>query len=282
MHWLTLTSAAFASSDCVGPAVDNAQLVATMDQAEVAFAALDLSSFQTAMDLAVFSVACLNDPLRPQDAARFHRLQGLRQFVAGEEQGARASFRSARSAQPEYSFPTSLVPAGHAIRDLYVRSPPSSLKIPAPVPQNGELWIDGEPSELWDNQSPALLQVISDGAVISTHYMLPGDALPFDIKRPEEGTLFLEPEEQAPRLESGLSRLHRPRFFIGLGLGAAAIGTFAMASKAAATYQQPNAAWGEPELRRQEQLTNGLTIGAGVFGLASAGMIGSAWMVMRW
>jgi hypothetical protein len=150
------------------------------------------------------------------------------------------------------------------------------------------------------------MQLLAEGAVVSSTYMLPGDALPFELApepvAPEpvvtattapdsalQGpsaltsvTLTPQTPEQAPRLESGLSRLHRPRFFIGLGLGAAAIGGWALASQAKQTYLQPQPTWGEPELRRQERITNGLTFGAGAMGLASLGMMGSAVMVLRW
>ncbi len=136
--------------------------------------------------------------------------------------------------------------------------------------------------------------------------MLPGDALPFEpapepaapaalapeatladsaLQGPDALTsLTLNPQtpEQAPRLESGVSRLHRPRFFIGLGLGAAAIGGWALASQSKQTYLQPQPTWGASDLRRQERITNGLTLGAGAMGLASLGMMGSAVMVMRW
>ena len=290
MPWLTLTSVALAASECAGPAVENAQLAGTLNQAELAFSALDIEGFQSSMDQAVFWVPCLSDPVSTTDAAQFHRLQGLRQFVAGEETEAQASFRSARSAQPDYAFPASVVPQGHAILDIYEGAAPGQRE-PATLPKDAELWIDGQQTQLWDPNSPVVMQLLAEGTVLSTTYMLPGDALPFEPAPPSalEGSgavssLTLNPQtpEQAPRLESGVSRLHRPRFFIGLGLGAAAIGGWALASQSKQTYLQPQPTWGESDLRRQERITNGLTLGAGAMGLASLGMMGSAVMVMRW
>ncbi len=167
MPWLTLTSVALAASECAGPTVDNAQLAGTLNQAERAFSALDIEGFQSSMDQAVFWVPCLSDPIPAENAAQFHRLQGLRQFVAGEETEAQASFRSARSAQPDYAFPAAVVPQGHAILDIYEGAAPSQRE-PAPLPKDAELWIDGQQTQFWDPNSPLVMQLLAEGTVLST------------------------------------------------------------------------------------------------------------------
>lgn len=294
MH-LTLTllsSMAQAAPTCAGAPVETSAFNSFMNEAEQAFASFDLAGFQDRMDQASFAVPCLQDPLSPSQAAQYHRLQGLRQFVAAEEGAALESFRSAAAAEPNYTFPEDLVPPGHAILDLYDQAQQRSER-ELPQPEVGSLWVDGSETRLASQSGPALVQVVEGQAPSLSAYLLPGDPLPYaamplvpvvPVQDPTPDLLAppqtLEP--QAPTLEPRPNRLRQPRFFVGLGMGAAALGTWALASQAAATYRSPQPTWGEAELRSQERLTNGLTLGAGVLGAASVGMMGSAVMVMRW
>lgn len=279
-----LTSLSLAAATCPATVEHNVVFTNAMTEAEEAFSALDLEAFQLALDSAVFAVPCLTELVSPAEAAQFHRLQALRQFLANEENEALSSFQSARRADPAYEFPAELVPNGHAIRDLYAQAAALPEGQPAPTPQIGTVYVDGLAQGPLSPQGPNLVQVLGEDGVRSSTYRLPGDAPSYasvpatEVGRPRRSSLPMD----GPQLSEARLSLHKPRFFTGVGLGALALGSWALASRAANTYQQPQPSWGEPELRRQERLTNGLTLGAGVASVASIGMMGSAVMVLRW
>lgn len=280
MRVLLLSSLSWAATECAAQHPDNGTFVAAMDDAEAAFSDLNLDAFHASLDALGFAVPCLGAPLAPEQAARFHRLQGLRQFLANEENAALRSFQAAQAADPSYRFPTTLVPEGHAILDLYARAATPAPTLPSAPALEGVVYVDGRPQAPMPTSGPALVQVVHQGRVLSTAYHLPGDAPSYALAA--EPRFSMAAPERGPILGASALALRRPRFFAGLGIGALALGGWALAAQAQGTYQQPQPTWGEAELRRQERLTNGLTLGAGAASLVSLGLMGSAVMVLRW
>src|SRR5262245_50664614 len=102
-----------ASAACPTP-IDVAGLDADLKRAEEAFANLDATGFDRALDEAALGVGCLSGTITPAVAARFHRLQGLRFFAARDAAHALASFTASRSLDSAWAWPADLLPPGHA------------------------------------------------------------------------------------------------------------------------------------------------------------------------
>ena len=110
--WLSLGAApAFAEAPC-SAAASRADLRGALQRAESAFGDLDVETFTSSMDDAIFMVPCVHETLDSAEIARFHRLQGIRQFVANQEDRAVQSFAAARATEPDYQLPTWLDAAG--------------------------------------------------------------------------------------------------------------------------------------------------------------------------
>ena len=99
--WLTVADAR--AADCPKP-VAPADWGAHLDAAERAFSSLDEVSFDRTMEEAGLDLACLSAPLSPAQAARYHRLVGLRLYVRDDEASASLAFAAARAGR---SSPTS-------------------------------------------------------------------------------------------------------------------------------------------------------------------------------
>ena len=116
-----------------------------IENAEEAYSSMEPEAFQTANDLAKISLGCLDEPLAPLLAARYHRMIGIGLFVEDRGSEAARSFAAARKAGPRFEFPESLVPEGHQIHTLYAevdlstdgRKPETAVAEPGPAKGDG-------------------------------------------------------------------------------------------------------------------------------------------------
>ncbi len=182
--WMAWAATALAA-DCPSP-VSEAELSTTLDRAEAAFADLDPAAFGAAMDDTSFQLPCIRQPATPGQAARLHRLTGLRWFIVGKEGEAFAAFRSAATLQPEYRFPETLVPPGHAAREVFERAWGNPGEVGyLPEPLEGSVLLDGTTASERPLERPVWFQLVRDDAVIDSSYVLPSDAWPsYPAKKP--------------------------------------------------------------------------------------------------
>ncbi len=173
---MILLLAALAHAACP---VSPGAIEAALDAAQVAFRMMDRAGFQGATDTAREGLDCLAEPVSPAFAARVHRVNGLREFFAGNDAGARLAFGAARAIDPAYEFPESIVPAGHPVRTLYAEATSvSSVTVAAPPPAEGQVEFDGAPSPNRPSERPTLaLLVRPDRSVAASAYLWPGDPL---------------------------------------------------------------------------------------------------------
>ena len=271
-----LTPATFAQS-CPSEAISAQDFSLILEQAETAYADFDGARFQEVMDRAAFALPCLDSAISPAEAARYHQLQGIRQFSAAEEERSAEAFAAARSAVPQLPLSETLVPPGHAMRELYASIPlengGSEL---VPVPTQGTVLMDGTPAQSRPTSWPTVFQLQdAQGQVTDTAYLLPGDAVPT-----YEGIL----PEPPPLANIKWIKSKRQLRLLGGGtaLALAAGGTYALGAYNAAIYEQDQPSWDSDAFRAHERKTNGLVLGSAGMGLASMALITRSFLVVTW
>lgn len=270
---------AHAEAPCAAPAT-RADLQDTLQRAESAFSALDVETFTRSMDDAIFLVPCLTEVVEAPSIARLHRLQGIRQFVANQEDRAVEAFAAARATDAAYQLPVWLVPEGSAIRDLYGRMPlenGTSETVPAPVA--GALRFDGVVSQDRPGSWSSFLQILDGtGKVVATAYLFPGDALPAYTAQ--------EPVAVATAPSGGT---RRPSRKVGLALASVSAGAvlgagalYGLASASAADFSEDHPEWDESDLLLSRSRTNNLVIASGALGAVAAATGLCAALIVEW
>lgn len=248
--------------------VDVAAWAGHLADAERAYAALDVDAYGRAMDEAVIELPCLAGPVDPALAARWHRLQGLRLFLAKQRPRAVAAFGAARALDPGYTFAEDLVPAGHPIRVDYGAMDLASLRNErVGEPLSGELRFDGMPGVLRPADRPTVVQVLGpDGVVASTAWIEPADPMPAYVARPP------------PR-----ARRVDPRVAVGAGTGAAAIGAgvlYVAGARDAERFAAYDAFRSQGELDALRAQANGQVVASAALGVLA--IAGAATLVVVW
>ena len=174
---VALLFASFAAAACPARSAD---LDATLEKAEAAFAAMTAAGFRSAAEEAVAEAGCLTDRPAAATIARLHRVEGLAAFVDRDEERSQAAFSAARAIEPDYTFPDALVPEGTPAAQLYAAAVPmqdrGTLILP---PHDGRVEFDGQQDSARPWYRPALVQVVrDDGIVIGSAYLWPRDTLP--------------------------------------------------------------------------------------------------------
>ncbi len=280
--WILVVSAAFAQ--CEQASLEDLHL--RLEAAEAAFADRDRDGVLEHSQAAEHMLPCVEEPFTAPDAARYHRVEGLRFYLAADEDQAQAYFAAARFAQPDYKLPTSLVPAGHPAQQLYDGADSFTTATEAVAAPMGGLTFDGRSSLDRPATRPTIVQVLNEGGgVVVTALLEPGDPMPIYEQAPavvvvepppEEPTLSADIVEQpAPTKEKNSSR----RAVLAMsGAGLAAGGAMFAASGWA--YDQYSACGADDDACRTkyENLNHGLIIAGGVTsGLSlTTGVVGVA------
>jgi hypothetical protein len=215
---------ATAHGACPSTRATTADLVAALDEVKLAYTNVDPDAFRAAAAQARSLVPCLSDAVGHHMAAELHRTEGLAAFVEREPDRASLAFSAARSLEPSYTFPTSLVPEGHPVARAYDEARWNGEATLLAPPKRGHLAFDGREQNARPSDRPTVVQVFGDdGRVNDTAYLWPGDAMPAYVEAPgtlEAGTWVATPEE---------TRLDRKRargWWIGAGAAALAAGAF--------------------------------------------------------
>lgn len=235
-----------------------------LDQAEQAYLDLQLEAFRVATDLASADLGCLNEPLSEPDAARYHRLQGLRADLVKDPEHAAQAFLAARLLDPAYQLPEDLFPGEHPIRLVYGALPIDGLELrPLPEPARGTLLVNGAPGDSRTDGAPAVLQwQAPEGQVAWSAYLWPEDS--------KVGY----PLAQDRRRAIGLG-------VVGAGVASAAFSglSYGLARQSSSEYQQnPHSV---PELDSLRARTNTWVILSTGSGVISAGALVGGILLIR-
>lgn len=156
------------------------ELQLAIDAAQASWADLEFETFVKNTDKIRGMVPCLSEELIRPHAARLHRFEGLRAFVDEDTEAAKAAFAASRTIEPNYRFPTSIVPEGNPVHEVYdakeAREPAQET---IGAPKEGRIQLDGSLSLQRNTDLPMVVQLFDDeGAVTTTTYVHPGEPLP--------------------------------------------------------------------------------------------------------
>ncbi|MFH1466883.1 MAG: hypothetical protein ABIO70_21040 [Pseudomonadota bacterium] len=176
---LALTAVTPAHAACEAPTT-TLQVQTLVEQAEATYTALDVPGFQAATDAIVADLACLHEPVPRYLAASVHRMVGLRAFIDRQPERSTRAFAAARSIEPAYSFPETLVPAGNPVLSTYAAIPVESGGMAAlTAPADGHYLLDGRPGTERSTAWPVIFQQVDgQGQVLATSYLWQGEPLP--------------------------------------------------------------------------------------------------------
>lgn len=170
---LWMLPAAFACAE-VTPVDD---LVVALADAERAWAALD-DDAPLVLDRVALLLPCVAEPLSTEQAARVHRVQGLRLW-ASQRALAEQALAAARATDPDFAWHDAVLAPEHSARQHYEAANPSGPTVRVPAPRDGALWFDGAPGRLRPTARATLFQ--HDG---STAWVPAGERLPAYAERP--------------------------------------------------------------------------------------------------
>lgn len=261
-------------ADCRTPATP-ADLDAALDAAETAFGELRIPDFLEVTErLQADLLPCQDAALTPERAARVHRVVGLAAFGARDVYAVQA-FAAARSLDPAYTFPSSLVPEVSPIRDdFHAMSLDAARTQTLPAPVEGTLVFDGTPSTERPLSWGTIVQHVGEaGSPLQTAYLRPDDPM-FEYRAIAA---------ELPDTGARSSRLFgdAPPALVGGALGAALLGAGLYTGAGLSHAQWSNADTSDPDaLGGMRTRTNALTVGAGVAGVAAVGLgvgVGLTW-----
>lgn len=247
-----------------------------LDTAEARFGVRDKAGVLQSAQEAHSIVPCLNEEVTTFTSARFHRVQGLSAFLEKQPDTARLWFAASRTVQPTYLLPSSLVPEGHPLHQLYTTAaaPVDAERIAAPA--EGEIRFDGQTSLDRPLQRPTLYQYINGGGQVEISQVLkPGSAI--TLPTPAVATV-----ETAPTTTRKLSL----RTGLLAGSGAALVGAgvlYAAALNARTQYQAtPVVAANRGELEQLYQSNRTLATTSGICAGTALSLGIGAVLVGRW
>ncbi len=167
--------------DCDGETVPVAALVQDVRRAEQAFDDLDLEGFESALERIAVGLPCVDQAIRPTQAAAIHRLEGLRQYTRGQRLGSVRSFQEAQTLDAAFDPPESLTREGSTLAGLWMRAgsaaPPPWLDLS--MPDNVVLRVDGLVATSRPATLPFIVQAVApSGEVLWTRYIPGGVSLP--------------------------------------------------------------------------------------------------------
>ncbi len=276
-----LASPAWAQ-DC-GEPTSSSDLTSVLVRAEASYSDLDVDGFNATMAEAHALVPCLKDGVTRHLAAELHRFEGLKGFLDGNPGQSTIAFAAARSIEPDYDFPETLVPAGNPVRDDYAAVDPTTGKvIELGEKEAGWIQIDGRQGLERSASFPAFIQLFDDGgSVEASAYLGPTEAmLPYEVKPAPP-----EPIGEAPPDAIGSvtkKKSARVPMLVGAVAGlAASAGLYGGALASNAAYYDDDKATLKNigSLRTQ---TNTLVVASGATAAVSAGVGVTALFVARW
>lgn len=168
--------AAAAHAACVPQPL--ADLRIALDGAESAWG-VDADGFARSAAAADAILACLEAVIDPSTAARVHRVRGLTAYAGRDTAGATAAFAAARSVEPAYNFPDTMVPPGNPLRAIYESATPSSAFKPAAPPARGMTHFDGTASARRPSAVPTVFQLVEAGRATRTEWLVAGQSLSY-------------------------------------------------------------------------------------------------------
>jgi hypothetical protein len=258
-----------------------------LDAAEARFGVRDKPGVLQSAAKAREIVPCLNEEVNASTSARFHRVQGFSAYLEKQTESARLWFAASRMVQPAYALPSSLVPEGHPLHQLYTTSaaPIDTERIAAPA--GGEIRFDGKSSLDRPLKRPSLYQYIAaTGQVEISQVLEPGLEMKLPSHTPLVATAPPVATPVAPAKATPSSRKSVLRTGLLAGSGAALVGAgvlYAAALNARTQYQAtPVVAANRGELEQLYKSNRTLATTSGICAGTALSLGIGAVLVGRW
>lgn len=158
MFLLLVTRLAWAGCESV---TTPEQLDGTLEEALLAYVALDEEGFVALAGRARAELGCVGVRLAPAQVAAYDRVVGLHRFVEGDTSGASAAFKAARSLDRAYVFSDRIAPEGGKLERLYMDAVkgPASRAERLDVASAYRMWVDGTETTRRPTEVPTVVQV---------------------------------------------------------------------------------------------------------------------------
>lgn len=261
----------------------SSEVSGTLLTAEAAFSQLEEETFERQMVSAAAMLTCVSEPLPVLVVSQYHRMVGIREFLARDQDEASAAFASARVLEPSYSFPETLLPADHPIRSLYASAQARATPVdPPPAPEKGQLYFDGTPTTQRPAGRSTIFQVVEKQGPSLSAYLPPTSPLPdYPLKR-EDVAVAPRGNKANDKANDGSGRTLRLSL---LGAGGASL--IAAGAVDLLAYRAQSAFFdeGASNLAALEDLqaqANRRTLTATGLGVAGVGLIGAGLIVGSW
>ncbi len=173
---LLLLSLSAQAQDCAVTS-SAAQLAETLAAAETAWQGADEKTFLLKMEEALIELPCVNSPLEPSLAARYHRDLGLWLWVSKQPERAQEAFGAAKRVEPGVGLPKEMAPKGHPVRKMFEGSEASDATASIPRPAAGRVLFDGSEGQR-PTQVNTVFQLEAEGVAAITSYLRPDAELP--------------------------------------------------------------------------------------------------------
>jgi hypothetical protein len=259
-----------AAAPCAEPVTARAfhQVVSLAD---AAYSQMDLEGFQAARLQARQMVPCLAEPITPAQAAGFHRLEALGEFLGRNHAGSVSALRALASAAPGYELSEELAPQGHPLQMYYEIARGTVSVAPVPIPPEEGRWfhIDGAAATERPIDRPYLFQSFEEGGRVTTSSLVKAGKLPPG---------FTAPGPDLPRVDR--KRTARSLAWVSVGSAAVAGGLYLGARSASNKFWDPTTPRSDLDALRTRTNALGWT-SAGV-GLVAMGTGGAALLVGTW
>lgn len=221
-------------------ACDRASLRDALAQVDAAFGALDLVGLRVAADEAARTLGCMPDAVDASEAGAYHRMKALTAFADGDVASASLALVAAHTVWPSWTLPDAWAGPGHPLRLAWERAvtAPEGTATAAPPPAAGWLVVDGARGATVPDARPYLFQLVGADGIVEVAAWVPAGRLPPDY------AVVAPPPLPEPTL------------------------VVAPAPPAAA----------EAPVPRKEAVQRGLIAAGLAVGVASAGVLGGAWV----
>lgn len=181
--------------------VTPAQVHRTVEEANLAYAAMDEEGFFTLAKRGEAEIACVTEVLAPKHIAAWQRVDGLRRFAEGDPDAAKTSFVAARALDREAVLPENIAPAGGRLANLYeaAASVRANRAETLAVADSQKVWVDGTETTRRRIEIPVFVQVgPKEDAVVFNALLRPGAAFspPAELLEDERDLSDFEPEPE--------------------------------------------------------------------------------------
>ena len=249
---------------------------------------MDAEGYLATRDVLAANLPCIREPLGGDLVGSVHLIMATAASIEQKDAQIAPALAGLLMAVPGYQLSSSLYPDGHPVRALLSHASllaRSTATQPLPARSVGWFEADGVNVTTVPTERAVVVQEFdSDGAVVETRYIWPGDPLgtwtALPTAPPKVATKVTRPKDTArttPGPKAGKSKARVP-LLISAGVGAVATGVlYGVARDRYETFYGPDyaAPYTDDEVKELEDLrnlTNGLTIGTIVAGAATIGL----------